>query len=61
MVVVVVRYYDSVYIRDIFNLTWRVCVSFGAKPGEWGAAIGKDRVEEDTKTAGKFDIVTRMA
>ncbi len=61
VVVMIMRYYHSVYVWDIFNLARQLCVSFWTQPGEWGAAIGKDRVEEDTETARKLHIVTRMA
>ncbi len=61
VVVVVVRYYHSVYVWDMFNLTRQLRVSFWTQPGEWGAAIGEDRIEEDSETTGKLDIVTRMA
>ena len=52
---------DGVYDWDIFDLTRWLSVPFRAQPGKWGAAVGKDRIEEHTETAGKLDIIACVA
>ncbi len=61
VVVVVVGDDDCVYIWDVFDLTRGLCVPFWAQPGERGAAIFKDGIEEDTQAAGELDIVACVA
>lgn len=61
VVVVVVRDDDSVYDGDVFDLTGWLRVSLWTQPGEGGAAVGEDGIEEDAEPAGKFDVEAGMA
>lgn len=61
VIVVVMRDDDRVDGRDVFDLAWWLCISFRTHEGEWRASISEDRVEEDAKPTGKFNVVTCVA
>jgi hypothetical protein len=58
---VVVRDHDHVDEGDFGDFTWSFCVSLGAEPGEWRAAVFEDGVEEYAQATWEFDVEAGVA
>jgi hypothetical protein len=60
VVIMAVGYNDQVYDWEVVDMAWHGGVAFWSHEGEGAAAILEYGVEEDSETAGKLNIVTRM-
>lgn len=61
MIIVIMGDDNSIDNRDILDSAWNLRVALGAKPGEWTAALAKDRIEEHAEPPWKFDEIACMA
>lgn len=60
MIVVAVRDDNRIDNWDILDLARQFGVALGTQPLEWRTAVLENRVEEDSQTIGKLDIVACM-
>ena len=61
MIIMTVAYNNSINDWDIIDLARYVGEPFGTQEGKWRATRSEDRIKQDAKTAGEFDIVAGMA
>jgi hypothetical protein len=52
---------DEVDDGEVFDMAWRLCITFWAHEGERTAAVFEDGVEENAEAGGELGVVAGVA